>query len=119
MDEKERKARLRAEVILKVQSGLITAKEGAKLLGVSRKTYYQWEKKGLSGLMGSLLEKESGRKPKKTDTEKEALKEENDALKKEVNRLRASLHIKKVMEPENGSRSGTGIEKKEKDAKKR
>jgi transposase len=41
--EKELKlARQRALVILQVRSGALTAKEGAKLLGVSRKTYYEW-----------------------------------------------------------------------------
>ena len=44
--EKEQKlARERALVILQVRSGALTAKEGAKLLGVSRKTYYEWEEK--------------------------------------------------------------------------
>ena len=98
MEEKEKKARLRAEVILKVRSGLITAKEGAKILGVSRKTYYQWEKRGLSGLMDALIEKDPGRTPKETDTEKERLRKENEDLEREAKRLRASLRVKEVME---------------------
>ena len=36
-------ARERALVILQVRSGDLTAKEGAERLGVSRKTYYEWE----------------------------------------------------------------------------
>jgi len=35
----EERARERAEVIFAVRSGQITAEEGAKRLGVSRKTY--------------------------------------------------------------------------------
>ncbi len=119
MQEKEKKARLRAEVILKVRSGLITAKEGAKLLGVSRKTYYQWEKRGLSGLMGALLEKDPGRTSKEVDTEKEDLRKEIKDLEEEAKRLRAGLRIKEVMEPDKGFLSGTRIEKKEKEEKKR
>ena len=35
-------ARLRAQLIMKVRCGLMTAAEAAKQLGVSRKTYYKW-----------------------------------------------------------------------------
>ena len=42
-------ARLRAEVIMKVRCGLLTAQQAAEHLGVSRKTYYKWEERGLSG----------------------------------------------------------------------
>jgi DNA invertase Pin-like site-specific DNA recombinase len=35
-----KQARLRAELILKVRAGLMTATEAAGHLGVSRKTYY-------------------------------------------------------------------------------
>lgn len=119
MEEKEKKARLRAEVILKVRSGLITAKEGAKILGVSRKTYYQWEKRGLSGLMDALIEKDPGRTSKDVDTEKEKLRREIGTLEEEAKRLRAGLRVKEVMEPDEESPSGIGIEKKERDGKKR
>jgi hypothetical protein len=44
----QEKARLRAEVIMKVRCGLMTAQQAAEQLGVSRKTYYQWEERGLS-----------------------------------------------------------------------
>ena len=35
-------ARLRAELIMKVRCGLMTAAEAARQLGVSRKTFYKW-----------------------------------------------------------------------------
>jgi DNA-binding XRE family transcriptional regulator len=34
-------ARLRAELIMKVRCGLLTPREAAEQLGVSRKTYYK------------------------------------------------------------------------------
>lgn len=69
------KARLRAEMILRVRSGEITATEAAKHLGVSRKTYYQWEKRGLEGMLGSLMEGSPGRpQAPKPDPEKEKLR---------------------------------------------
>jgi excisionase family DNA binding protein len=43
----QEKARLRAEVIMKVRCGLMTAQQAAEYLGVSRKTYYKWEQRGL------------------------------------------------------------------------
>jgi transposase len=46
-EENKKLARERAMVILQVHGGALTAKEGAKLLGVSRKTYYEWEEKSL------------------------------------------------------------------------
>jgi hypothetical protein len=49
----QEKARLRAEVIMKVRCGLMTAQQAACHLGVSRKTYYKWEERGLAGLLSS------------------------------------------------------------------
>ena len=40
----------KAEVILRVQSGLISATEAAKELGMSRKSYYKWERRALEAL---------------------------------------------------------------------
>lgn len=56
-------ARLRAEVIMKVRSGQLTATAAAELLGVSRKTYYEWEARGLSGMLQQLEDQEPGRPP--------------------------------------------------------
>jgi transposase len=39
------------------------ATEAAALLGISRKTYYKWEKRGLEGLLTGLEEKTAGRPP--------------------------------------------------------
>jgi transposase len=40
-------ARLRAEMIMKVRCGLLTARQAAARMGVSRKTFYKWEQRGL------------------------------------------------------------------------
>jgi len=61
------KARRRTMVILEVQSGRITAKEGARRLGVSRKTYYEWERRALKALMRAMRDEKAGR-PTKTPT---------------------------------------------------
>ena len=67
-------AQQRASVILRVQKGEITATEGAAELGVSRKTYYQWENRALAGLLQAVHEEEPGRPSLEVDREKEALK---------------------------------------------
>ena len=74
--EKEQKlARERAQVILQVRSGALTAKEGAKRLGVSRKTYYEWEEKSLKAMVLALENYPAGRPPVPVDEEKETLRE--------------------------------------------
>jgi len=76
LTEKNKKlARERALVILQVRSGALTAKEGAKLLGVSRKTYYEWEEKSLKAMALALENHPAGRPPVPTDEEKETLRE--------------------------------------------
>ena len=57
-------ARLRAQLIMKVRCGLMTAAEAARQLGVSRKTYYKWEQRGLSALLDGLSDQPPGRPEK-------------------------------------------------------
>jgi len=66
-------ARKRAEVIFSVRSGQITAEDGAKQLGVSRKTYYEWERRALEAMTDALENGSSGRPRTPIDTEKDRL----------------------------------------------
>jgi transposase len=88
---KTTQAQLRASLIMRVQKGEVTATEAAKQLGVSRKTYYQWEKRGLSGLLSGVSEQEPGRPPRQIDPEKEA-------LQRKVTELEAALNQAKEVE---------------------
>ena len=47
--------REKAEMILKVRGGLMSAAEAARKLGISRKTYYKWERRGLEAMMEAEL----------------------------------------------------------------
>ena len=49
-------ARQRASLILQVQAGQLTATQAAQSLGVSRKTYYQWERRALQGMVDQLTQ---------------------------------------------------------------
>lgn len=77
-------ARQRALVIMKVRSGQMTATQGARELGVSRKTYYEWEQRGLSGLMEALTDGAPGRPSKPVPTEEERLRQKVKALEEEL-----------------------------------
>jgi len=57
----ERTARERAQMIVQVRAGQMTAQAAAQALGVSRQTYYRWEKKGLQAMLGELENRPSGR----------------------------------------------------------
>lgn len=91
------KARERAQVILQVRSGKITARRGAQILGVTPKTYYEWEREGLAGMMSSLEDGEVGRPAKKIDPKKEAMEEQIAKLSARVKELEAVSEIREVM----------------------
>ena len=92
---KELSARKRAEVIFSVRGGLCTASDGAAELGVSRKTFYQWENKALAAMAGALEEKDAGR-PEQSDKDKEIaeLKEKLSLLEKEREEERRQFALK-------------------------
>lgn len=88
---------LRAEVILKVRAGLLTAVEAARILGVSRKTYYKWEKRALTGLVNALDAQPSGRPGITEEQERERLlTEEITHLKKENDFLERKMELKDI-----------------------
>lgn len=78
------KALLRTEMIVRVRAGLMTATAAAEKLGVSRKTYYKWEKKGLQAMLAAGQNDTAGR-PSKEE------RKEVKALKRKVKTLSAKL----------------------------
>lgn len=77
-------ARKRAAVIFAVRSGQITAEEGARRLGVSRKTYYEWERRALEAMTEVLEDRTPGRPSTPTDEEKERLQNEITKLQNKL-----------------------------------
>ena len=96
-DQLEALARRRAEIIVQVQGGKLTVKEAAERLGVSRKTYYQWERRALQGMMQALQDKESGRPSKQPDEQTQAMQkrlaelEEREKIRQQVERIRTVI----------------------------
>jgi transposase-like protein len=92
-------AQKRARIIMQVRSGAITAEEGARQLGVSRKTYYEWEKRGLVGMMDALVNLDAGRpQGPLEDPEKEALKKKLAEMEKELCVARESIYVRRVLD---------------------
>jgi len=116
--EKEQKvARERALVILQVHGGTLTAKQGAKLLGVSRKTYYEWEEKSLKAMALALENRSSGRPPALMDPEKEALRERIQELEKKLDLAEKTIEVKELLGAyeefrHKGSKKNRSIDKK-------
>jgi transposase len=97
VQEKKKLARQRAMVILQVRSGALTAKEGAKLLGVSRKTYYKWEEKSLKAMALALENRPVGRPPPPIDEEKERLQERIQELEKKLYLAEKTIEVKEML----------------------
>jgi len=96
-------------LVIKVQAKLMTATEAAEKMGVSRKTYYEKEKRALSGMLAGLERKEPGRPAAEVDPEKEALKKELEEMKEDVLLLRQELRIKEALKLVNEE---MGVDKK-------
>ena len=110
-------ARERALVIFQVRSGTLTATEGAKLLGVSRKTYYEWEEKSLKAMAQALENHMAGRPPAPINPEKEALQAEIRELKKELDLAKKTIEVKELLGAyeefrHRGSKKNRSIDKK-------
>ncbi len=97
MQETEQ-ARKRAEVIMKVRAGRMTAKKAAEVLKVSRKTYYEWESRGLEGMMDALANRPTGRPQKPKDLEKAKLQKKLLSLEKELRFSEHKLELRRLVE---------------------
>ena len=85
------------QVFLSVRGGTLTAKAAARQLGISRKTYYEWEARAFQGLMGALRPKTAGRPSPVRDPTSERLKEENQRLSRQVLELEQTLEIRRLL----------------------
>ncbi len=97
MEEEKELARKRAAVILEVRSGKLTVTEGAQRLGVSRKTYYEWEDRALKAMAQALENQVPGRPPIPVDPEKEELQREVQDLKKKLLLAEQTIEVKDLL----------------------
>lgn len=85
------------KIFLSVRGGTLTAKAAALRLGISRKTYYEWEARAFQGLMEGLRPKAAGRPSSIRDPAAERLREENQRLSRQVRELEQTLEIRRLL----------------------
>jgi transposase len=90
-------ARQRAEVIMKVRCGLMSASQAAEQLGISRKTYYKWEQRALSAMLAGLTDQPPGRPSQPVDTKKQALEKQLQKLRRDNELLKHKMALKDVL----------------------
>ena len=95
----EKEACQRLDAIMKVRAGLLTVKGAARLLGVSRKTYYEWEERALQAVTPALQNRLPGRPPTVVDPEKERLRRELADLQEDVVEMTQALRVIRVLRP--------------------
>jgi transposase len=91
-------ARQRAQLIMQVRSGLLNAQEAARQLGISRKTYYKWERRALAAMVEALGNREHGRPPLPSDPEKEALRRQTQELQAKLQVFEQTARIRQALE---------------------
>ena len=90
-------ARSRAELIMKVRCGLISAQQAAERLGVSRKTYYKWERRGLSAMLDGMIDQSPGRPGKPSDDYRQRLEKQLTEAHRQIELLNRKLDLKDVL----------------------
>lgn len=99
--ENEALARQRAAVIWRVRSGAITARQGARELGVSRKTYYQWEARAMEGMTEALRNQSAGR-PARVDApqaaQEQVLTDRIHKLEQELAVARQTVEVRDILD---------------------
>jgi len=98
---------------MKVRCGLMTATQAAQLLGVSRKTYYKWEQRGLAALLEGVEDQHSGRPETPLEqTHKAAFDKELKTLKQQNELLEKQLKLKDLVHQMQLKAKQEGAEKK-------
>lgn len=90
-------AKSRTEMIVKVRAGLMTAKGAAEALGVSRKTYYKWEKKGLQAMLAAERDGTAGRPSTASTPEILALKAEVQTLSAKLQEMAQTADLRLML----------------------
>jgi transposase len=91
-------ARQRAQLIMQVQNGLVSAQEAARQLRISRKTYYKWQRRALAAMVEALGNREHGRPTLRVDPENEALQRQSQELQAQLLVMEQTVRIRQGLE---------------------
>lgn len=83
---------------MQVCSGQITATQAARLLGVSRKTYYEWERRGLEAMMAQLQDQPPGRPAQTSDPEVESLQKRLHQAEAKLEEARRTQELRQILD---------------------
>ena len=98
-------ARQRAQLIMQVRSGILTAEAAARQLQISRKTYYKWERRALTAMVEALGNRDQGRPPQPRDPEKAALRRQVTELQAKLAVLEQTEQLRQLLaQPEKKNR---------------
>ncbi len=89
--------RQRAQLIMQVRSGVVTAEAAARSLGISRKTYYKWERRALAAMVAALGNRDQGRLPRPMDPEKAALRHQTQELQAKLTVLEQTERLRQLV----------------------
>lgn len=95
---KDPRAQERALLIMQVQAGTITASQAAKQLGISRKTYYQWEQRALSSMLDAVTQLPPGRPRKNISPTERKLEQKVWILQKQIDKAQESKEIRAILD---------------------
>ena len=90
-------ARQRAELIIQVRGGLLTAEAAAQQLGISRQTDSKWERRALAAMVAALGNRDQGRPAQPRDPEKEALQRQTAALQAKLTILEQTERLRRLL----------------------
>jgi transposase len=82
---------------MQVRSGKLTVKAAAALLGVSRKTYYEWEARGLGAMLRQLEDQTVGRPPSPVSAEETALQARVAELEQKLASVEQTAEIRAIL----------------------
>lgn len=83
-------------VILQRLAGTLTALEAARQLGISRKTYYEWEARALRGMKAALEPNRPGRPRLEAQTALERVQAQKRDLQAQVEVLQQRIRCQEV-----------------------
>lgn len=86
-------AKKAAHAVLEVLSGLKCPSDAAEALSVSLPRYYVLETRAIEGMVQGLEPREKGKRSKSAPSKLEAVTEERDRLKQELNRMRSLVRV--------------------------
>lgn len=96
-EQEDPKVLARQRVILEVLAGRLNVTQAALELGVSRKTFYEWQDRALLAMRAALRDRPGGRPPQSVDPEKERLQSTVETLQKEQLVLESRLRIQQAI----------------------